>query len=100
MSTKSPLSAGVLVLLFFSLTLLPSCQQESAPEAEFVSLFNGRDLSGWLGDPRLWQVVDGVIVGSTEQVKLTHNSFLSTRTSYSDFVLRVSQPYLRPGGDS
>ncbi len=90
MSTKHPLSAPVLVLLLFSLTLLPSCQQESAPEAEFVSLFNGRDLSGWLGDPRLWTVVDGVIVGSTEQVKLTHNSFLSTRISYSDFVLRVS----------
>ena len=82
--------AHLLVLLFFSVTFLPSCQQESGPKAEFVSLFNGRDLSGWLGDPRLWTVVDGVMVGSTEQVKLTHNSFLSTRTSYSDFVLRVS----------
>ena len=90
MSTKHLLSAPVLVLLLFSLTLLPSCQQENGPEAEFVSLFNGRDLSGWRGDSRLWTVVDGVIVGSTEQVKLSHNSFLSTRTSYSDFVLRVS----------
>ncbi len=90
MSTKHPLSAPLLVLLLFSLTLLPSCQPESGPEAEFVSLFNGQDLSGWLGDPRLWTVVDGVIVGSTEQTKLTHNSFLSTRTSYSDFVLRAS----------
>ncbi len=90
MPTSSRLSSPVLVLLLSFLTLLPSCQQQSAPEAEFVSLFNGRDLSGWLGDSRLWTVVDGVIVGSTEQVKLTHNSFLSTRTSYSDFVLRAS----------
>ena len=90
MPTKHPLCAPVLVLLLFSLILLSSCQQESGPEPEFVSLFNGRDLSGWLGDPRLWTVVDGVIVGSTEQVKFTHNSFLSTRTSYSDFVLRAS----------
>jgi len=90
MSTKPPLSAPVLVLLLFSISVLPSCQQTPVPEPEFVSLLNGRDLAGWIGDPRLWEVADGVIVGSTEQVKLTHNSFLSTRTSYSDFVLRVS----------
>ena len=28
-------------------------------------LFNGKDLSGWDGDPRLWSVRDGVIHGET-----------------------------------
>jgi len=27
----------------------------------FTPLFNGKDLSGWKGDPRLWKVADGVI---------------------------------------
>ena len=31
----------------------------------WVSIFNGRDLTGWDGDPRLWSVKDGVIRGQT-----------------------------------
>ena len=90
---QHPGTGCLLALLFLVLTLFASCQQPEEPE--FVSLFNGQDLNGWRGDPRLWKVVDGAIVGSTEQVKLTHNSFLSTRSSYSDFVLRVSVKLLR-----
>lgn len=29
----------------------------------FVSLFNGRDLAGWEGDPRIWSVQEGAITG-------------------------------------
>lgn len=59
-----------------------------APEG-FTALFNGKDLSGWSGDPRLWSVQDGQIIGTTDGVKLEQNSFLSTEKSYSDFVLRL-----------
>jgi len=55
----------------------------------FTPLFNGRNLDGWDGDPRLWSVVDGTIQGSTEGVSLEHNSFLITKRKYSDFVLRL-----------
>lgn len=55
----------------------------------FRPLFNGRNLDGWDGDPRLWKVRDGMIVGSTEGVTLTDNSFLITRRSFRDFHLRV-----------
>jgi len=58
-------------------------------EEGFRPLFNGRNLDGWDGDPRLWSVRDGMIVGSTEGVKLTHNSFLFTRQSFGNFVLRA-----------
>ena len=60
----------------------------NAPEG-FTALFNGKDLSGWQGDSRLWKVKDGVIIGNTEGVKLEHNTFLMTEKKYSDFVLRV-----------
>jgi hypothetical protein len=58
-------------------------------EEDFRPLFNGKDLSGWDGDPRLWSVRDGTIVGSTESVPLTHNSFLISKQSFGDFVLRA-----------
>ena len=39
-------------------------------------LFNGTDLTGWKGDPKLWSVQDGVIVGSSHGNKLKGNTFL------------------------
>ncbi len=59
-------------------------------QAGFRPLFNGHDLEGWDGDPRLWRVVDGAIVGSTEETSIDQNSFLSTVDVFSDFVLDIS----------
>ena len=55
----------------------------------FKPLFNGKNLDGWDGDPRLWSVRDGMIVGSTEGNPLKYNSFLATRKSYANFILRA-----------
>ena len=41
-----------------------------------TSLFNGKDLTGWKGNPKLWSVKDGVIVGSSHGNKLKGNTFL------------------------
>jgi hypothetical protein len=54
----------------------------------FVPLFNGKNLDGWDGDPRLWSVKNGIIVGSTEGVSLEHNEFLISKKEYSNFILR------------
>lgn len=45
---------------------------------EWKPLFNGRNLDGWSGDPRLWRVENGVLVGETDDAgrKLAANSFL------------------------
>jgi len=37
--------------------------QSPASDPHFISLFNGKDLSNWDGDPKLWSVKDGAIVG-------------------------------------
>src|SRR5882757_7428782 len=34
-------------------------------ENGFKSIFNGKDLSGWDGNPKLWSVKDGAILGRT-----------------------------------
>ena len=58
-------------------------------EAGFKPLFDGKTLNGWVGDPRFWSVEDGTIVGSTDQNKAPHNTFLATTKSYKNFVLKA-----------
>ena len=66
----------------------------SAAEAGFKSLFNGQDLTGWDGNPKLWSVKDGVITGVTgsdPETKINHNTFLVwTNGVVDDFELRLS----------
>jgi hypothetical protein len=73
-----------------------------AQEAEpgFTSLFNGKDLSGWDGNPKLWSVQDGVITGkTTKDYTIKHNTFLVyTKEPVTDFELRLS--YKIVGGNS
>ncbi len=70
-----------------SLAIDPSVSPDEAA-AGFESLFNGQDLAGWDGDPELWRVENGMIVGSTDGRPLRANSFLISRRTFSDFVLR------------
>lgn len=58
-------------------------------EPGFKPIFNGKNLDGWDGDPRLWSVKNGIIVGSTEGVELTDNTFLISKKQYQDFELRL-----------
>ncbi|MDE0622175.1 MAG: DUF1080 domain-containing protein [Bryobacterales bacterium] len=57
-----------------------------AAEDGFEPLFNGKDLDGWEGDPFLWKVEDGMVVGRSPGI--AYNDFLTTTDEYSDFVLR------------
>ena len=82
---KSPL--GLLSLLFaVFLTSLPSFAEEG-----FTDLFNGKDLSGWDGNPELWSVEDGAITGKTKGPEhLAYNQFLIWRGgTLKNFELRV-----------
>ena len=56
------------------------------------SLFDGRDLAGWDGDPRMWSVRDGVIHGeTTSAVGAVGNTFLIREDLVvRDFELRFS----------
>ena len=46
----------------------------------FKPLFNGKDLTGWDGNPELWSVEDGALTGKTKGPEsLTYNQFLIWR---------------------
>jgi putative membrane-bound dehydrogenase-like protein len=47
--------------------------------------FNGKDLTGWIGDPKLWSVENGEIVGKSPGIK--HNQFLVSDLTATDFKL-------------
>ncbi len=57
-----------------------------------VSLFNGKDLSGWDGAAGIWSVVDGEIVGANKE-PLASSTYLFTQESYREFrlILEVKQ---------
>ena len=71
-------------------------------EPGFKSLFNGKDLTEWDGNPKLWSVQDGAITGKTgsdADTKINHNTFLVWKGGdVADFELRLS--YKIVGGNS
>jgi 3-keto-disaccharide hydrolase len=62
-------------------------------------LFNGKDLTGWEGDARVWSVENGAIVGHTKDVPLKNNTFLIWKDGkVGDFKLTVE--FKLEGGNS
>ncbi len=72
------------VLAMFLMAASPAV---AADEDGFTRLFNGKDLTGWEGDRKLWSVRDGMIVGDSPGIK--QNQFLATTREYDDFELRL-----------
>jgi hypothetical protein len=64
---------------------------QSTVEPGFTSIFNGKDLTGWEGDTRLWSVKNGVIRGRTTLFKPAFpNTFLIWRGGkVKNFVLKT-----------
>ncbi|WP_152052262.1 family 16 glycoside hydrolase [Tautonia marina] len=79
-------AAVVLTLLLGGAGVIPQ------DEGGFESLFNGKDLSGWEGNPDLWSVEDGLLTGRTSaESPLKSNQFLIHRGEpVRDFELRAT----------
>jgi len=67
-------------------------------EGEFVSLFNGQDLAGWVkrGGSAEYHVADGCIVGKCVP-NTPNNTFLCTEKEFGNFILRLQYKFLEPG---
>lgn len=74
---------------------LPGQQVYPTPAAGdssgFVSIFDGKTLDGWEGDPTFWRVENGCLVGEvTPETLLKQNSFIIWRGGMTgDFEMRV-----------
>lgn len=70
---------------------------ETAP-GQFVELFNGRDLSGWVNvntDPDTWYVQDGLLVCRGLPIGV-----MRSEKQYENFILHIEWRHMKPGGNS
>ncbi|MFO0912151.1 MAG: PVC-type heme-binding CxxCH protein [Pirellulales bacterium] len=73
---------------------------EPEAPAGFTSIFNGKDLKGWDGNPKFWRVEEGTITGQTTAENPTNgNTFLIWRDGeVADFEFRCQFKII--GGNS
>ena len=92
MKSAAPMQRCSLLFLLASL-----CVARGAEE-DFVSLFNGRDLSGWVNvncAPETWSVRDGMIHCTGRPT-----GALRTTRQYENFILELDWRHLSSGGNS
>lgn len=82
MINPSSMKASISLLLALTATFV---------SAEETQLFNGKDLTGWSGDPALWSVKDGILIGkTTAESPIKENTFLIWKGGdVSDFELTL-----------
>lgn len=87
-------SLTLLALASFAVNASAADAPQAAPSepAGMVRIFNGSDLTGWDGDPKLWSVRDGAIRGeTTAENPANGNTFLIWKGGATkNFVLRLS----------
>ena len=90
----------IITLLSCVLAISPVGLWAASNGAGYRSLFNGKDLSGWDGNPKFWSVKDGTITGqTTAENPAQGNTFLIWRLgTVEDFELHLS--YRIVGGNS
>ncbi len=81
-------------LTLFALHAFAADDPQTAPAepSDMKAIFNGTDLTGWDGDPRLWSVKDGAIRGeTTADNAASGNTFIIWQDGTTkDFELRLS----------
>ena len=87
------------ILFSIAILLLTICIHVQAEEpAQWVSLFNGKDLTGWVNvntADDTWSVRDGLLVCSGHPIGV-----MRSEKQYENFLLHVEWKHLEAGGNS
>jgi hypothetical protein len=86
---------------WLALAVVLSCWSaavRSDDDPAFRPLFNGKDLTGWDGDPNLWSAENGEIVGKSPG--LNYNDFLASTERFGDFVLKFKFRLVNTSGQA
>ena len=91
---------ATLALVGLSLVLCTGSATAKDKETGFKQIFDGKTLTGWDGNPKLWSVRDGAITGQTTKENPTKgNTFIIWKAgTVKNFELRLS--YRIVGGNS
>jgi hypothetical protein len=89
-------------LLLFAVMLPAGYAANINDEKGFAPIFNGKDLTGWEGEPGRWSVEEGTITGTTTRDNpIKRETYLFWRGGKpSDFVLRASFRFVGKEGNS
>lgn len=71
---------------------------EAAPLPGFKSLFNGKDLSGWINvntAPDTWRVENGILICKGHPIGVMRSD-----RQYENFILHIEWMHTEPGGNS
>jgi len=83
------LFAALVTVIALGNPSLVAAQEPKADAEGFVTIFNGKDLTGWSGLKEYWSVKDGVISGFETKDK-SKQTFLVYEKPVKDFELRLS----------
>ena len=90
------IAATPLVAALLLAPLAPTVVGQSVPQ--FVDLFNGKDLTGWVNvntAPDTWKVKDGLLICSGHPIGV-----MRSQKQYENFVLHIEWMHMEPGGNS
>jgi hypothetical protein len=97
-------SDRTLQLIYYSMKKLPIwilslTASASLAHAGETQLFNGKDLTGWKGQPEFWSVKDGAITGhTTKENPVKENTFLIWQGEVGEFELRFKYKIVDANG--
>ena len=93
---KNNAPQSILLCFLLQLFLLPTLKSGNLPQ--WVELFNGKDLSGWVDvntSPDTWWVEDGILKCTGKPIGV-----LRSERQYENFLLHVEWCHIEPGGNS
>lgn len=87
---KVSLYSALLYLVTLNVAQLPGASS-AADDEGFTTIFDGKSLDGWVGDPKLWSVEEGAITGQTsDESPIEYNTFLKwANGEVDDFELKL-----------
>jgi hypothetical protein len=94
--SKLPIFKKLLAFGLSSCFLISCSSQKKASEADYVTLFNGKNLDGWVGNKTSYKVENEMIVIDPDD---EGGGNLFTENEYGDFILRF-EFQLTPGGNN
>lgn len=97
MLNKSFFPKLALVIVLPLCVLHHPCAQEFE-SLQFRSLFNGKDLSGWVDvntSPETWRAEDGVLICTGQPIGV-----MRTERQYENFILEIEWRHMEAGGNS
>jgi len=77
-------------------------QERETGQDGFVTIFNGKDLTDWLGNPAIWSVENGVLVGQSPEGKPydKQDYIYWTKAEPADFILKLQYRLTGRGSNS